>query len=668
MQRVAPALAAMLAAVNVALPSLAQRPPGASHEPVPFERYVPASAKLFVTIRKLGEMDAALHRAHAWRLLPMIAGAGSGQDGPFDLRAAVKSLAGGNRPIEVDELMEAEVGIAAASWSQLGSAVWFVRISDEDALKRWFPGRRARRGPIPGRPMSFRMRDGMDVCVQDDVAAMTRRTGSSSSLREVRRLMSRGSKESLGRSEIFQELVSYLPARHLGIAYISSSGTSATDSTQSSTVWPALDRVAIGLYEREGRIDLAIRGSRAIPQTETPLAEHAIMRLMGLPQTTLFAAATTIDLDSAYKATLGDPSRGVWQRYLAILTGLARHAADRSQPGSSLGPHVIFAWGQDLSEHGSTPQVAVMVECTTGQRLQAEVKRIAGNMVKLVGKTHGMAPEAVPTIERTVHLGTPIEHLPLKRFAAESQFRMAPLLGNADPAWAVWRNWFIFALTRDHLVRILDAQHGLTPTLAGVRDAQELQRQQASRSVIAIAQPELARDVMDRWIKDYEAGALSLLAPSWWAKPPRPEELAEARLGVALRPGGKSGVVVVADVPTQSAAQGHLRVGDRIIGIDGHLLDLKVPNVDFSGRLTQSTTEGGPTLRVQRDRTMMDVVVSWNPDREPVPGSAVQPADAVRELASLGHALRLATFSVHSAGETRYSARLSLRFSADTPP
>ncbi len=644
-----------------------RRPPPAGRQ-TPFEHFVPASARFFVTIRELREMDAALHRTHAWGLLPMIAGSGWQEHQTFDLRAAVTSLVDPNRSIDVDELMQAEVGIVAPSWTQLGNAVWLARPSDEEALDRWFPRRRRRGRFRPGKPQSFHMRSGMDVCIRDDVAAMTRRTSRGSPLRDVRRLMSGQSDDSLDRSEIYQELVSYLPGRHLAIAYVSSDSASGKAGAEDSGVWPVLDRTAIGLYEREGRIDLAIRGSRAIPQDQTALAPHAVTHLMRFPQTTLFTLGTTIDFDRVHAAAISAPSRSVWRRYLAILTGLARHATARSGGGTSLGPHVLLAWGQDLSERGSAPQIALMVECQAAQALRGEVSRIAGNLVKLAGRTGGLAPEAIPAIEQKMHLGTLIEHVSLEPYAAESTSPMASLVAGTDPAWAAWRNWFIIALTRDHLERILDAQNGLIPTLTAVRDVRELQHEEAARSVIALAQPALAADVMDRWLKDYEAGSPSLLAPSWWANPLGVIQTGQVLLGVVLRSHREPGVVVVADVPAQSAASGHLQAGDRILGVDGHVLSLEAANTDLRTRLTQISTQSRTTLRVQRGDRMLDVVVPLNTDRGPAPRRGVRPADAVRELASLGQALRLATFSVHIAGESRYSARLSLRFSAESPP
>ncbi|MFQ5591081.1 MAG: hypothetical protein ACE5HE_07965 [Phycisphaerae bacterium] len=643
--------------------SLAQR----AADPTPFERYVPASTKLYVAIRQLREVDAAMHRAHAWRLLPILGGASAGHREGFDLRAAVASLVGNDHTIEVDELMRAEVGIVASSWTKLGSAVWLVRVSRAETLDEWFPRRMRRMSGVTGDLVSFRTRGGMDVCVRGDVAAMTRRTRRDSPLRDVRRLMQHEGDDSLDRSDMFRDLVSYLPGRCLATVYLSRNGPRTANGDGGSGLWPELDRAAVGLYEHDGRIDLALRASLTKPQKLTPLEDHGVLQLMRLPQTTLFALATTMDFDRVYSAAMSNPSRSVWNRYLAILTGLARHASHRSQTGTGLGPHVVFAWGQDLSEEGSSPQVALMVECRSAQALRAEVTRIAGNLVKLAARTNEPAPEVLPTIQRELHLGTLVEHVPLGPYAAQRKSGMASLLGGADPAWAAWRNWFIIALSRDHLERILDAQTGLIPTIAAVADARELQERHAARSSVALAQPALAADVLDRWIKDYEEGSPSALGPSWWANPPGLGDAVGARLGVVLRADKERGVIVVADVPAQSPAQGHLQVGDLVLGIDGHLLGLRSPGSDLQEWLMQNAGRPEPILRIQRGGRMLDVGAPWASSHGGGAPQYARPVDAVRELATLGRGLRLATFSVHAADEMRYSALLTLRFYAEAP-
>ena len=156
-----------------------------------------------------------------------------------------------------------------------------------------------------------------------------------------------------------------------------------------------------------------------------------------------------------------------------------------------------------------------------------------------------------------------------------------------------------------------------------------------------------------------------------------------------------AGTVEVARVYADTPAAGRLQVGDRIIGIDGSLLDLSRPGADFRRRLDKSTADPGPTLRVQRGTTTLDVLLPLAPSRDRKeaaspnrdrreaatpnlslrqrysfrdegeaqgPYPAIHPADAVRELASLGRTLQFAIFAVQASEEDLYSARLTLRF------
>jgi hypothetical protein len=201
-----------------------------------------------------------------------------------------------------------------------------------------------------------------------------------------------------------------------------------------------------------------------------------------------------------------------------------------------------------------------------------------------------------------------------------------------------------------------------------VPDASELERQEAGRAVVAMAQPALAGEVLSRWLQDYEKGAASPLVPSLWSNPPGLGDAAARRLGVVLRTEGEPGVVIVTDVSAQSAAFGLLQVGDRVLGVDGRLLSLEDPGAKLHELLMQSKSEVGPTLRVQRGQEMREVVVPRIRGDDGGLAARVDPIEAMRELASIGKAVRLGMFSVHAAGPTRYSARLSLRFVATDEP
>jgi len=656
-------LLGLLLSVSAVTPSFAQQRSSHADRPTPFERYVPASANLFLAIRGLGDVDAALHRAHAWRLLPMWVSGTSENQAAFDLRAAVTALVGPHSSIAIDELMQAEAGIVATGWAKLGSAVWFVHLSDRNTFDRWFPTQlrrgEARTGPL----LSFTTRDGMLVRLCGDVAALTRGTGDGALLRDVERLMARRGGTPLERSAPYRELVNRVPDRHLAIVYWVGQ-TESVDEGADAGLWPALDRAVVALYEREGRIDLAIRASRASPRGGIPIGRQAIQSLMQLPQTTLFALAARVRFDDIYNAARSTQTAGVWRRYLTVLAGMAWRASSKPETSQDQGVHMIFIWGQDLRENESAPQLAIMIEPPDPLALRSEVTRIARNLLRLVQPGPTLPQEAVPAIVQTSHLGTAILHVPLRAYAEKSQTPTGRLLGGLDPAWTVWRNWFIFALSHDHLERILDGQHGLIPTLASVRDAGELRDAKAGRTVLGIAQAALATDVLDRWLSDHEAGGPSLLAPNLWERAARPAAPASADLNIGWRSDPTPGVALVTTVPPDSGAKGLLQPNDHIVGVDGRMLDLESPSADLAEHLSKETTRSSVTFRVQRSGTLIDVVVPLStPNRPPI-----SPADAVREFASLGRTLRFATMSVHATGERHYSARLSLRFAPDAPP
>ena len=111
-----------------------------------------------------------------------------------------------------------------------------------------------------------------------------------------------------------------------------------------------------------------------------------------------------------------------------------------------------------------------------------------------------------------------------------------------------------------------------------------------------------------------------------------------------------------------SAAAGILQPGDRIIGLNGKLLDLTFPKIDLRKRLFESKSEAPPSLRVLRGDLMMELSLESEEKDRQFSNLLIKPADAVRELASLGRAIQYATLVIESVSDDQYAARLSLRF------
>ena len=660
-------LAALLV-LSVTGTSFSQRPVRGKR-PVPFTRYVPASTKLFITVPRLGELNAAFHGAHAWHLLPLIAGSPPRTEGSFNLREAVNKFLGPQSSVTADDLLKAEIGVVATSWSELGSAVWLVRIEDEKVLDRWFP----RNNRVFDRRTKLGVRfiwtkDGVSLCVRDDVVALARRTAGGSMVSAVRSMMNGRPGDTLERSATFQASREHLPARPLAVVHLSKLDESTVPNDGSSLLLPAFSQTVVGLYERSGRIELAISGSVAAPLGKTALSAKAITRVAQLPQTTLFTWATTIDFGQAYASAQGPPSATLG-RYLTLLAGLGSGHMTASELFGKLGPNVILVWGQDLSDDGGTPQLAVLIECKAPREVRSEARHIAGRLLRMVAEADTVTDGATPSIDLDLHLGTPILHVPLTEYAAESRFPFAPLLGEVEPAWATAGDWFILALSRDHLERILDAHNGLIPTLDTVRDVAQLVRRRQDRSALAVIQAGLASDVLAGWLKSFEAGHPSLLDPTWWGPRRAVHVDTLEQLGISPLAEQEPGVVLVEMVEDAGpVGGGRLRAKDRIIGVDGYLLDLRNPAADLRRRLAASTTHLAPTLRVLRGEMIMDVPLAGNIGRAQLPELVVKPRDTVRELALVGRTLQVVTLETYSSDELRYLARLSLRVSEDQTP
>jgi hypothetical protein len=632
---------------------------------VPFAEYVPASAKLFVSVPRLDKADQALQRAHAGRLVPLLAGRSGGDGAPFDLIRAVMGLIELDRSVPSDALLESQIAVAAGSWADLGRGVWFLRPQRPGVIEQWFPpDRRIVQGTAQATRF-FRTPSGVTVYLHEGTAAVSRHWGPESLLHETTQLMAREGGEALGRSPVFRNLVVHLPVDFLGTAYVAIGDRSAQDQPALPFGWPVVEECVLALYERDQRLNIAIQASVANPRPVRKLSREAVARLLRLPHTTLFASVTSFDFDQLMASVPAERSSQSWARYLTLLAAIAAEPDGLLGGLAGMGPHVVLAWGQDLRESRSAPQLAVLIESRDEVAGHALGRRIADTMIGLV---HAVEPGVVAAdlaVQEDRHLGVPVYSIPLRAYAAESELAALKVLSDAEPAWAVWKGWLILALSRDHLERILEAQLGMFPVLASVPDVRALHGRHTARSAIAVVQAGLAANVLSQWVAAAKDGSGSLLDPSWWARAAPAPPMSRPRLGIGMKVAQEPGVVVVARVYPDTAADGRLMPQDRILGIDGVLLSLSSPNADLRDRWTASKAGPGPTVRVLRDGRIMDITLPKRPRRRAA-DLRISPADAVGELASLGRAIPFLSLAVRPTDETHFSALFSLRLAPES--
>ena len=628
-------------------------------------RFVPADVPIFVSTRNLDQLENALARTRAWKLLPLIAPTSSRTGNPLALRRAVTSLLRARKPSIMRGVMRSELSLAATSWTKLSSAVWLLRVEDPRSRREWFPLNQRVGYTKIGDAEYFKTKDGTSVCMREGIVALAREAGPGSIFSRTLGLMAGRSGRALSQLPSYRTHSSYLPPNHLAVAFLTPDQDSASTPPINPSRWPNAKHVVIGLFEGEGRLDIAVRVELSEKRPREKLSDQAMQRFRSLPSTTLFATVTKVDLQRALTVAGSAGTGNTLGRYLRLLASMpdAEKAAPPNWP--TLGPHAIVAWDQDFRVGTTTPQAAIMLECPDSQGALQHLQHLAGQLIQLI---QAIEPASIENGLRTVrrrHLGSTITSIPLRTYASESGLPFMKVLAHIEPAWTVSSGWLIVALSPQHVERILGAHIGLLPTLDVVPDVQGLPRGSANRSMLSITQADLAAQHMKEWLAAATKGTPSLLDPALWSRPADQNRQSPPRLGIGMASAQEPGVVVVARVYPETAADGRLKINDRILGIDGKLLSLVHPNADLRQAWLTTDTRPGPVARVSRDGTIIDIQL---PKERPSNVSVMStlrksPADALRELASIAENIQFASLAVLAGEDDHFSARLSLRFS-----
>lgn len=670
--------AAVTAAVFIAACAFADEPspPG---ELTPFARYVPADAGFFVSVQRLDEVSQALTKAHADRILALLTGTDVSQFPSFDPRTLVTAFSHSQAKPEGEDLRSAGFGIAAKSWPELLDGVLFVQTPAESGVQRWFPqGRSARISPTT---RIVRVEEEIVACVRDNVVALSRQSGTGTMMRETLRLMAGRSSEAIVGAETFQELVHYLPARPIALAYLSQAPPPApltispmddpppADALPAEEVPPVatqepeegkgLRNAVAGMYDRGGRLDFALRGTRAAPLERESIADQVLAKVKSLPQSTVLVWAGTHGLDSVLRGDFEEYD-GVLARYGRLLAGLRRReGADAQIP--PLGRNAIIALDRDATAERATPQFAAMIDSTDSREVATEFSDAVDAFLDLIYSMDTVEEQDAPFIELWTHDQTPVSTVDLKRYARASRFRGAALVRNLAPSWAALDGWFVFTTTKEQMTRVLDAAAGTGATFGDLPEAKAALSQTGKRNALTLVRGSALAELLIQWLRDAERGAPSILNRATLAKNalssgPRPEEL-----GLVLRETPAPGEVIVEDVTPGSSAHGQLYPEDRVIAIDGRVLNLSLASRDFEQRLA-SGTSSTRTLRVLRGDEVVDVTLSTPPVAVNLPAIPLDPGAATRELALIVREVEFASFFELNTEPSYYAALASVRF------
>lgn len=495
--------------------------------------------------------------------------------------------------------------------------------------------------------------------MRDRIVALAPRASDWAQLGTVLRAMAGTEADVLGKSVAYRELVAYLPGKPLATVYYAGSESALRASTAESVA--VSGRMAVGVYARKGVIDLAFRGASHRAPGQAYVTPAGMERMLKLPETTLGAILTTVDWPSM--ASQGDGgAMSTLQRYVRLLVELGKADADPGAQTPRLGRHLIIAWGQDLSAKGTIPQFTALIETPDANMMTQYARRVAVSLGRIISTLELRDVSQDFQVQVSTHLGVTISSVSLEKYSQDSRFEWVKLLGPLELSWAASGEWFMVALTRDHLHRVLDAQIGFVGNLTDHRDARGLREQSGKNISVAFLQGTQAAVTMQRWdqrLREMDVG--ELVAKVWATGDPGERD----RLGVEIADIEHFGMVEVSAVTPSSPADGRLQPGDRVFGIDGRLLQMASPVDDLQQWWSEATPGSSHTLRVLRGDAVIELEVSRRFNEMSLDDLFARPIDLLRELSELCEAIPFSTLHVHFTGDRHTSALVSMRLATD---
>jgi len=639
------------------------QPDDAASRDVPFGKYVPASVPYFVTVRGLAALDHALGDVKAGQLMAQLSGSSDERIRQAEGRSVLQNFLGRESSIDLPTLAGLDAAVAIDSWSDTPHAVWFFRLRDAALVDQWFPEQRRTAQDTTRGALIFRTPDGLIVAQRHDILVLARRWIGDRLLLEIVRMLTGKPEPSLQESRHYRELASYLPAASLATIYVNRTTDDRSAPSATRIAGLELERLVIGLYASANHIDLAIRGALVSESARQPVTPTAIGQMLRLPRTTLFAATRTVDIDPTELANQGGSELS---RYARLLLSLRGRNSESTKPVSKLGPHVVFAWGPTISSASDFPHVAVLVECEDSAELKAQLDDAMGNVTAAI-RTLDLQQLASLSVAHETYLGLDASYIPTVTMDDPARLGALRLLTEVEPAWAAWGNWMLLATHREHLKRILDAQFGLVPTLGSLPDARVIQPGQQGVAMMSVAQASTAAQQIDAWLAASSDDMPLWLDPLWWDSLLGADVLQSKSLGVRIERTYSPGQITVSTTVAETAAVDLFQRGDRIIGLNGKLIDLADPARDFRRQWRRRPHDAGPTIRVLRNGVATDVVLPIVVDEE---GDRPEfdPAPVLRELASLARGVSFAGLTVHATDDRHYAARVTLRLHERATP
>lgn len=579
-------------------------------------RFVPADVGLYVELRSAEDLLLPLIEPQLWITLADLTGQPARLDESELWRRRVKQTVGLTPEQAIRNIFSNCAALASESWTGSGDAIVLGRASQpaRDVIRGW-PTQPL---PSPGRASVYRLPNNVGLVVLDDVLLFGDRT-STRVFPEALRLMETQRQARLSDDPTFRNLRARVPFEPDGLVFArlgadrpTSRPTSTSAPTSAATTSPTTPSARTWLprlLDASQNVLLAMkRDGRALhfsavgdaPARGGSPSESMRTLVESLPADTLTAWAGRVDYDELLRTIQALPP----QHALRIFCQLHERLGTLEQFLHSLDSDVCLALGSvDREATGDAtppvPALALIIPVRDRAKATTEFRELMHSSLSIVKllllKRTGELP--FPPLQTHVAGDLVVEVLDLSPLL-ERVF--GPAAKNTlQITWTVDEDVLVIATHLDWLVDVVAARHDRQERLSP--DVLALHGLVGSiRDSLFIAQTGAIADLGSEWIEYLQATAPDTLSESWWRsyQPGGPN----TRLGVQVTADNQRGRLAVQSVTPGSPADGVIREGDVIVGVNRRRFATSQPVNEVLDGVESRPDARWVDLLVERDR------------------------------------------------------------------
>lgn len=600
-------------------------------------RQIPADVALYVEARDAADLLGALLEPELWTAIAELAGQPSAPESPEIWRAQIRRAVRMDALEAVQTLASGRFAFAASS-NDPGDAVFISRpaISPDELVQRWQVPLRA---DMPA-PPTYALDGNLAAAVVDGRLVFGVLPPKDGWMRRVLGPWPEGT-QALADDPGFRRLLTRTATNPLAIIY--SQSADGADA--------AGGRFLAALHRDGTRLHLtAVTDNPAKVEPRPPASGEARL-IATLPDTTLLAWEGFIDYLRAVDALGALPERNP----LRIALKMQTQAATAERFLQNLKGDTCLAIGY-LSPPGRrvgappVPTAALIVAVKDAAAAERDFSDLVQSCVTVVNFLCMARNEPLIPEKREIDVGRPAGMIDVSRVLRDVDDGS---LGQLQLCWAIHGDHLIIASHADWARAVIATREGRTPGLARLLRLPRAPITPVSRNIV-VAQSGALSDLGQLWLDYLKGAAPHALTDDWWRSR---QPGGGPRLGIDVQRDGEENQLVIQSVVPGSAADGRLRVGERIVGAGAKRFASTQPITEIQTAIAQRPSARWLDLLVRRGDA--DEAV-----RVPLP--FINPVQTLRRAVAAGRMAQTAVF--HEETPTSAGSRGYLSIELRTSP